>query len=250
MRNPEWVSLTDSQRGQLVAIWLLAADHNGVIPTPIRRQDDANMTPKRQNNPINVIHDAALMVQRLCMMESKPNLQLFMQLGFITLDANMTPTRRQDDAPETDTDTDTDTDPDLDINPKGGAGGGEKNVRTKSAQESYIKPKRVPKASKPPILDSDQLTLFTQFWDAYPRGEAKSECMKAWGNLIPTPTPELLTEILTALKWQIPEWELADINYRFTPTPLTYINQRRWDAKPNKRLGQTFSTERNQELGF
>ena len=34
MRNPEWVSLTDSERGQLVAIWLLAADQNGVIPAP------------------------------------------------------------------------------------------------------------------------------------------------------------------------------------------------------------------------
>ena len=32
MRNIEWISLTDAERGQLVAIWLLAADHNGVIP--------------------------------------------------------------------------------------------------------------------------------------------------------------------------------------------------------------------------
>ena len=31
MRNPDWVGLTDAQRGQLVAIWLLAADRDGVI---------------------------------------------------------------------------------------------------------------------------------------------------------------------------------------------------------------------------
>lgn len=74
MRNPEWVSLTDAQRGQLISIWLLAADRNGVLP------DD----PK--------------LIQRLCFMTDEPDLTTFISLGF--LDAKPTPRRRQRDTPE------------------------------------------------------------------------------------------------------------------------------------------------------
>ena len=59
MRNIEWVSLTDAQRGQLVTIWLLAADHEGTIP----------------NSP--------QVIKKLCHMDSEPDLQLFVNLGFI-----------------------------------------------------------------------------------------------------------------------------------------------------------------------
>ena len=87
MRNPEWVSLTDAQRGQLVAMWLLAADHDGVIPASPR------------------------IIQKLCHLDSEPDLQLFVSLGFLDgcgqIDANVTSTRRQHDAPETETDTET-----------------------------------------------------------------------------------------------------------------------------------------------
>jgi hypothetical protein len=62
MRNPEWVSLSDGERGQLVAMWLLAADHNGVIPAP------------------------AAVVQKLCFMSETPNLHKFHTLGFLASD--------------------------------------------------------------------------------------------------------------------------------------------------------------------
>lgn len=73
LRNLEWVSLSDAERGQLLAIWLLAADHNGVIPA----------SPE--------------MVQRLCFMSSPPNLNKFIELGLLTpsgchSDASVTPT--------------------------------------------------------------------------------------------------------------------------------------------------------------
>ena len=74
MRNPKWVMMSDSDRGQLVAIWLLAADHDGVIPA----------SPE--------------LIQQLCYMKKKPNISKFIELGFI--DANVTPERRQGDAPE------------------------------------------------------------------------------------------------------------------------------------------------------
>lgn len=59
MRNPEWVSLSDAERGQLVVIWLLAADHDGVIPA----------SPQ--------------LIQKLCFMSKPPDLNKFTDLGFI-----------------------------------------------------------------------------------------------------------------------------------------------------------------------
>lgn len=86
MRNWEWIELTDAERGQLVAIWLLAADHDGVIMASPRRLKV-------------VMH-----------MTKEPDLERFIELGFLEQvftddDANVTPTRRQGDAPETETET-------------------------------------------------------------------------------------------------------------------------------------------------
>jgi hypothetical protein len=71
LRNPEWISLSDTQRGQLVSIWMLAADKNGRVP------DDANL------------------IQRMCYMQKAPDLNLLIERGF--LDARVTPRRRQPD---------------------------------------------------------------------------------------------------------------------------------------------------------
>ena len=81
MRDPEWVSLTDEERGQLVAMWLLAADHGGEIP--------ANPT----------------LIKKLCFMSKEPNVSKFIDLNFIEpsvghSDVNMASTWRQDDEPE------------------------------------------------------------------------------------------------------------------------------------------------------
>lgn len=81
LSNIEWVSLTDSEKGQLVSIWILAADKNGEIP----------------EDPV--------MIQRMSMLDKKPNLNKFIDLGFMTTscqpdgnhEINSTP---QHDAPE------------------------------------------------------------------------------------------------------------------------------------------------------
>ena len=96
MRNHEWVSMTDAERGQLIAIWLLAADDGGKIPSD------------------------GMLVQRLCYMTTEPDLARFVELGFLEADAtvmtprrqgdaNVTPRRRQRDAPEAETETETET---------------------------------------------------------------------------------------------------------------------------------------------
>jgi len=68
MRNTGWVEMTDTERGQLIAMWLLAADRDGIIPS-----------------------DPA-MVQKLCFMSSPPDMQRFKMLEFLEDDANVTPT--------------------------------------------------------------------------------------------------------------------------------------------------------------
>lgn len=83
MRNQKWVALTDSQRGQLVSLWLLAADNDGWIV------DDPGF------------------LKKICYMDSVPDLDLFISHGFIDPrrqdDVTMTTARRQADAPETET---------------------------------------------------------------------------------------------------------------------------------------------------
>jgi hypothetical protein len=60
LSNEQWVELTDSEKGQLVSIWILAADKNGQIP------------------------DSPKMIQRMAMLDSLPNLSKFIELGFLT----------------------------------------------------------------------------------------------------------------------------------------------------------------------
>ena len=72
MRNCEWVSLSDAERGQLVAMWLLAADRDGVMPA------------------------SPSIIQKLCFLSSAPNINKFIELGFI--EGTVTSPRRQDDA--------------------------------------------------------------------------------------------------------------------------------------------------------
>jgi len=83
MRNPEWVSLTDAERGQLVAIWLLAADHDGVIPA----------SPD--------------VIQKLCYLSDPLNLNKFIELDFIESNGVIVASSwRQDDAPEAEAEAD------------------------------------------------------------------------------------------------------------------------------------------------
>ncbi len=82
MRNQDWVALSDAQRGQLVSIWLLAADKKGKIPSDPQ------------------------VIKKLCYMDTVPDLELFISHGFIDVDATVTPERRQHDQPETETETD------------------------------------------------------------------------------------------------------------------------------------------------
>lgn len=60
--NPEWMELSDSEKGQLISIWLLAADKGGTIP------------------------DSPVIIQKMCMLDSLPNINKFIDLQFLRAD--------------------------------------------------------------------------------------------------------------------------------------------------------------------
>jgi len=95
LSNSEWVSLTDQEKGQLVSIWILAADKNGEVP----------------DNP--------KMLAKMAMLDEAPNVSKFKDLGFMTstcqpsgnhVVTTLASTGCQHDAPETETETETETD--------------------------------------------------------------------------------------------------------------------------------------------
>ncbi len=60
MTCPKWAALSDSEKGQLVSIWIVAADKNGEIPS-----------------------DPTLLM-KICMLDKKPNVNKFIELGLMS----------------------------------------------------------------------------------------------------------------------------------------------------------------------
>ena len=85
MRDHKWVALTDTQRGHLISIWILAADNDGSIP----------------DNPT--------LVKKLCYLEETPDLDFFVNQGLLDRDANVASQWRQHDHPETEAETEAET---------------------------------------------------------------------------------------------------------------------------------------------
>ena len=85
MRDHKWVALTDTQRGHLISIWILAADNNGLIP----------------DNPT--------LVKKLCYLEEIPDLDFFVNQGLLDRGVNVASEWRQHDHPETEAETEAET---------------------------------------------------------------------------------------------------------------------------------------------
>lgn len=82
MTNAEWISLSDSEKGQLVSMWIAAADKLGKLPADKK------------------------VIKKICSLDVEPNINKFIDLGFLYVnDAKMTSNWRQLDAPETETET-------------------------------------------------------------------------------------------------------------------------------------------------
>ncbi len=171
LRDPNWVELTDAQRGQLVAIWMLAADRDGVIPA------------------------SAQTIRKLCFMDSEPDLQVFVDKGFIEPDANMTPVRRQHDVPE------------------------------KSRGEERREEERRTMVDAVASTEVFANEFHSQFWSEYPHKIAKATALKAF---IAARKRTSLGNLLSGLRRYI-DSKPPDRQWR---NPATWLNGDGWLDEP------------------
>lgn len=177
MRNPEWVQLSDAQRGQILGIWLLAADREGTIPA------------------------SPALVQKLCFLDSEPDLHLFSRLGFLdsdqqfeTSDSHVSATCPQNDALEK-----------------------KRKEKNREAKASLGHRKALTEG------------LFDQFWVKYPRKVKKPTALKAFCRVMKDRSEEgqrdLLDTMLIAVEKQKRRW--GDPQY--IPHPATWLNAAQWE---------------------
>lgn len=81
MTDSDWATLTDAEKGQLISLWLVAADKGGKIPSD----------PK--------------ILRKVCGLDDEPNINKFIELGFVVSecqpnDNQMATDNQPDDAPE------------------------------------------------------------------------------------------------------------------------------------------------------
>ena len=91
LSSQHWAQLTDAEKGQLLSIWIVAADKGGIIPA----------------DPLSV--------RKICLLDNPPNLKRFIELDYLAPngcqgDDQVTTTCQPSDAPETETETETETD--------------------------------------------------------------------------------------------------------------------------------------------
>lgn len=91
-------------------------------------------------------------------------------------------------------------------------------------------------------------SLFSQFWDLYPKKKAKADAEKAFKAL--KPDEALFTKITEAVKAQSKSEGWKNEGGKFIPHPATWIRQKRWDdeiSKTSEIPGAHFSFERKTE---
>ena len=81
LTSSKWAVLTDSEKGQLISLWIVAADKSGEIP------DDPRI------------------LMKVCQLDDHPNINKFIELGFLVAecqpnDTQTTPKRQPNDSPE------------------------------------------------------------------------------------------------------------------------------------------------------
>lgn len=187
LQDMEWSMLTDSEKGQLVSMWVLAADRNGAIPNDARA------------------------LQRLLGLDDPPNLNKFMDLGFLTPsgrhdDASVAPDRRQGDAPEAEAEAEVDTEEQSSAPGKTGNG---------KARDQR----------------------FDEFWKLYPRHRNKKKAREIWMRKHLDDKADTILADLRTRPYQDRQWRDG-----FIPLSTTYLNGERWEDEMEPMTGKPNGT--------
>lgn len=72
-------------------------------------------------------------------------------------------------------------------------------------------------------IDPSLIAGFQDFWELYPRREARKDAVKAWDRIGPA---DRVAALVALLDWRR-VWQ-ARADYRYTPLPATWLNGERW----------------------
>lgn len=75
---------------------------------------------------------------------------------------------------------------------------------------------------------------FAAFWSAYPKPTGKGKALEAWTKNVGDGDAE---KIMSALEWQRASRDWTKDGGQFIPLPVTYLNQRRWEDRPQQHIG-------------
>lgn len=88
---------------------------------------------------------------------------------------------------------------------------------------------KTPPAASPRVGKSASPDRFDEFWNIYPRREAKAAARKAWTSAIKRGDTDKILAAAASYR-DDPRRQRADP--KFTPHPATWLNQDRWDDEP------------------
>lgn len=184
MSNPKWLQLTDSEKGQIVSLWVVAADTEGEL-----------------------VNNSKLLM-KMCQLDSEPNINKFIQLGFVTsdgahCDANLTPTCQPLDAPEE----------------------RQRRDRVEESREDSCPTKK------------EKQEAFDAFYSHYPLKKSKKLAIKAWDKLTPEEMQKAI-DVVSGEDFQTHMRKQVRGKKDFRPHPSSWLNAGRWADE----LEQSFST--------
>jgi hypothetical protein len=100
-------------------------------------------------------------------------------------------------------------------------------TKTRQRQNKDDTPPKSPSGGRAAKAARAPAEGFEQFWEAYPRRQAKQAAQAAWDKL--RPGAELREQILAALSAQKRSAAWREQDGKFIPLPATYINGKRWE---------------------
>ena len=170
--NPEWYELSDAEKGHLISIWILSADKSGEIP----------------DNP--------KVIQKMCALDNCPNVNKFIELGFLVSDCQphgnhlvdkVAPNGCQHDAPET-----------------------EQSSADKSRVEAETEAKKTPASND----------AFACFWNNYPKKADKKKAFTAFNRLSKENQQIAINDVTQ---------RFISVEKQFIPNATTYLHGERWN---------------------